>query len=165
MRPPKELELLRYDAKTMAKLTVKADADVPLKGIAGKSIELAIEMVPGKGAKQFGVKVCCSPNGTEQTLVYYDAADRKLKVDTRKSGRQGPKKIEAGPFALKAGEPLKLRVFVDKSVVEVFANDRQAVTRRIYPSKDSVGVVLFASGGPVKVPTLQAWEMMPSNPY
>jgi beta-fructofuranosidase len=122
-------------------------------------------MAPGKGAKQFGVKVCYSPDGKEQTLVYYDAADKKLKIDTRKSGKQGPKKIEAGPFELKAGETLKLRVFVDKSVVEVFANDRQAVTRRIYPSRDSVNVVLFSNGGPTKVPTLQAWEMMPSNQY
>ena len=74
--------------------------------------------------------------------------------------------MEAGPFELKPGEPLKLRVFVDKSVVEVFANNRQAVMRRIYPtSTDSQGVVLFSKGGLTKVPTLKAWDMMPSNPY
>jgi beta-fructofuranosidase len=61
---------------------------------------------------------------------------------------------------------LKLRVFVDKSVVEVFANDRQAVMRRIYPTRaDSLGVALFSNGGPTKVPVVEAWEMMPSNPY
>ena len=60
----------------------------------------------------------------------------------------------------------QLRVFVDKSVVEVFANGRQAVMRRIYPSrKDSVGVALFSMGGAASVPTLEAWDMMPSNPY
>ena len=165
MRPPKELEKLRYNAKKAEKLTVKADSELKLKDIGGNSIELSIEMAPGGGAKQFGVKVCCSPDGAEQTLVYYDAADKKLKIDTRKSGKEGPKKIEAGPFELAAGETLNLRVFVDKSVVEVFANDRQAVTRRIYPSRDSVGVVLFSNGGPTKVPATQAWEMMPSNPY
>ena len=42
-------------------------------------------------AKQFGVKVCCSPDGEEQTLVYYDAAEKKLKVDTNKSSlTEGP---------------------------------------------------------------------------
>ena len=88
-------------------------------------------------------------------------------MDTRQSSlADSPKGIEAGPFALKEGEPLRLRVFVDKSVVEVFANDRQAVMRRIYPSRDdSVGVTLFSTGGPATVTTLEAWDLMPSNPY
>ena len=88
-------------------------------------------------------------------------------MDTRRSSlTEGPKGVEAGPFELKTGEPLKLRVFVDKSVVEVFANRRQAVMRRIYPSReDSVGVRLFSIGGPARVTALHAWDMMPSNPY
>ena len=164
IRPPKELERLRYNAKRLENLSVTADSDLPLKDVRGNSIELAVELVP-EGPKQFGVKVSCSPDGEEQTLVYYDATDKKLKVDTRKSGREGRKKIEAGPFELKPGETLKLRVFVDKSVIEVFANDRQAVARLIYPAReDSVGVALFANGGAVEVPVLQAWDMMPSNP-
>ena len=62
--------------------------------------------------------------------------------------------------------PLKLRVFVDKSVVEVYANDRQAICRRVYPARDdSLGVVLFANGGEAKICSLKAWEMMPANPY
>jgi beta-fructofuranosidase len=166
MRPVAELEALRCNGKKLTDLAVRADSELKLPNVHGDCMELAIEMVPD-AAKQFGVKVCCSPKGEEQTLVFYDAAEKKLKVDTRKSSLgEGPKKVEAGPFELKAGEPLKLRVFVDRSVVEVFANDRQAVTRRIYPSRaDSVGVVLFSRGGSSKVPALQAWSMMPSNPY
>jgi len=113
------------------------------------------------------VKVCCSPGGEEQTLVYYDAVERRLKVDTTKSSlSDGPKTVEAGPFELQPSERLKLRVFVDKSVVEVFANGRQAVMRRIYPSRaDSVGMRLFSNGGPASATTLEAWDMMPSNPF
>jgi len=48
----------------------------------------------------------------------------------------------------------------------VFANDRQAVMRRIYPThKDSQGVVLFSSGGDARVRFIQAWDMAPSNPW
>jgi beta-fructofuranosidase len=55
---------------------------------------------------------------------------------------------------------------VDKSVVEVFANGRQGVMRRVYPSReDSTGVRLFSVGGPATVTTLEAWDIMPSNPY
>ena len=166
MWPPKELEVLRYNPKTLQNLTIKADSELPLKDIRGNSIELSLEMTPD-GARQFGVKVCASPDGEEQTVVFYDAVEKKLGIDTNKSSTgEGPKSIEAGPLELKPGEPLKLRVFVDKSVVEIFANDRQAVMRRIYPTrKDSIGVTLFSKGGPTKVSTLNAWEMMPSNPY
>jgi len=166
MDPPEEIERLRYNGKKQTNLAVPADSELALENISGNSLELDLEMHT-KDAKQVGVKVCCSPGGEEQTLVYYDAIEKKLKVDTTKSSlTEGPKSIEAGPLELKADEPLKLRVFVDKSVVEVFANGRQAVMRRIYPSRtDSVGVKLFSNGGAAHVTTVEAWDMMPSNPY
>jgi beta-fructofuranosidase len=139
---------------------------VPVDGVSGNSLELIIEMDSDQ-ASQFGVKVCVSPDGQEETSIFYDADEGKLKVDTRKSGPEDtPKTVEAGPFKLKKGERLKLRVFVDKSVVEVFANSRQAVVRRIYPSRtDSVGVRLFSTGGDTEVHTLEAYNITPSNPY
>ncbi|MBN2377547.1 MAG: GH32 C-terminal domain-containing protein [Sedimentisphaerales bacterium] len=166
MDVPKEIENLRYNPKVKKNITIKADTEHRVTGIVGNSIELAIEMTT-ESAQQFGVKVCCSPDGSEETLVYYDSPDKKLKIDTTKSSlKEGPRSIEAGPFELKEREPLKLRVFVDKSVVEVFANGRQAVMRRIYPTQaDSVNMVLFSKGGQVKVESLQAWDIMPSNPY
>jgi beta-fructofuranosidase len=167
MNPPEEIALLRFNRKNHSNLTIRADSELTVDGISGNSVELSVEM-NAKDAKQCGIRVCCSPGGEEQTSVYYDAAEKKLKVDTTKSSAiEGPKDVEAGPFELKAGEPLRLRVFVDKSVVEVFANEgRQAVMRRIYPSrKDSVEVKLFSTGAPAQVTTLEAWDMMPSNPY
>jgi len=166
MEPPQEIERLRYNAKKQAGLTVNPGADLPLEGIAGNRLELCVE-VSAKDAKQFGLKVCRSPNGEEETVISYDAVEKKLKVDTCKSSlTEGPKGVEAGPFELKAGEALKLRVFLDKSVVEVFANGRQAVMRRVYPSReDSVGVAAFSTGGPASLATVEAWDMMPSNPY
>ena len=166
MAPPQELELLRYHPRKLESLTVPGGAEVPLADVKGTSLELAVEIVPD-AAKQFGVKVCCSPGGEEQTVVLCDAAEKKLRIDTRKSSLgEGPKSVEGGPFALKPGEPLRLRVFVDRSVVEVFANDRQAVMRRIYPTrKDARGVVLFSRGGGVKVTSVQAWQMAAANPW
>ena len=166
IRPVEELKQLRYNEQTVENIAVEADKEVLINTITGNTIELMVEVDP-QGAGQCGVKVCRSPDGAEQTLVYYDAADKKLKIDvTRASLGEGPKNIEAGPFELKPGETLTLRVFVDKSVVEAFANDRQAVMRRIYPTRaDSAGVSLFSRGGAAKVRRAKAWEMMPSNPY
>ncbi len=165
MNAPEELDRLRYNGQKLENLTIEANKGMELKYITGDCIEIDLEM-SGDGATRYGLKVRCSPGGEEQTLVYYDAETKKLSIDTRKSSiGDGPKSIEAGPLELKPGEPLKLRVYVDKSVVEVFANGRQAVMRRIYPTrKDSLGVVLYSEGGPSKVTTLEAWDMMPSNP-
>ena len=159
--------MLRYNGKKKANLSVKADSDLALDGIGGNSLELGLEM-NAKDARQFGIKVCCSPGGEEQTLVYYDAVEKKLKVDTTKSSlADGPKNVEAGPFELKADEPLqaaRLRGQIGRR--GLCQRRRQAVMRRIYPSRaDSVGVRLFSIGGPATVASVDAWELMPSNPY
>jgi beta-fructofuranosidase len=166
MDVPEEIERLRYDAFEKENFSLPSDSDLRIDQIGGNSLELFIEM-KSSAALQYGVKVCVSPDGQEETLIYYDAAEEKLKVDTRKSGPEGtPSVVESAPFALKKRERLTLRVFVDKSVVEVFANQRQAIARRIYPSRsDSVGVSLFTVGGKARVKTLEAWKISPSNPY
>jgi beta-fructofuranosidase len=166
MDVPEEIEALRYGAVKKKGLNVPAGTEVTVEGIGGNSLELVVDMGSAQ-ASQFGVKVCVSPDGQEETAIFYDAAGGKLKVDTRKSGLEDtPKTVEAAPFQLKKGERLKLRIFVDKSVVEVFANSRQAVMRRIYPSRsDSVGVRLFSNGGDSEVRTLEAYNITPTNPY
>ena len=73
---------------------------------------------------------------------------------------------QVAPFELAAGEMLKLRIFLDRSVLEVFANGRQYVTQRIYPTRDdSLGVALFARGGKVTVKSIDAWDMEPVNSW
>ena len=53
-----------------------------------------------------------------------------------------------------------MRVFVDKSVVEVFANGKQCVAMRVYPGReDSVGVSLRAQGDDAELKSLNAWQM------
>ena len=164
MDVPEEIEALRQGAFTKEDFVLPADADVPVEGVSGNSLELSIEM-EGSEDSAYGVKVCVSPDGQEETSILYDARERRLRVDTQKSGpHDTPKAVEAGPLELKPRERLKLRVFVDRSVVEVFANGRQAVARRIYPARpDSVGVRLFSSGAKAHVHTFEAWEMAASN--
>jgi sucrose-6-phosphate hydrolase SacC (GH32 family) len=166
MDPPVEIERLRYNPVKLAPRTVAAGEAVPLPGIRGNSIEIEVEM-DAPAAGRCGIKVCSSPDGSEETVIAYDAVRKRLEVDTsRSSAGEAPRTIESAPFALKPGERLKLRVFVDKSVVEVFANSRQAVMRRIYPSRtDSVGVSAFAERGAATVRSARAWDLMPSNPY
>lgn len=67
---------------------------------------------------------------------------------------------ESAPVYLPDGEPLRLRVFIDRSIVEVFVNDRQCVAARVFPERaDSVGVSLRAQGAPAVLRSLHAWQM------
>ena len=164
MDVPEEIEALRQGAFRKQNFALPAGTDAIVDGIGGSSLELAIEM-EGSEDSAYGVKVCVSPDGQEETSVFYDAQEKLLKVDTRGSGpHDTPKAVEAGPLELKPGERLKLRVFVDRSVVEVFANGRQAVARRIYPERsDSVGVRLFSKGSDAQVHVFEGWDIAPSN--
>lgn len=118
------------------------------------------------------------PDGKEQTVIECDPSAGHLKIDVSKSsldsvnyytfcmkGGSNPKvTAQVVPLELKDGEKLRLRIFMDRSILEVFANARQCVTQRIYPARsDSLGVVLFSVGGPVEIESLQAWQMAATN--
>lgn len=165
MTPVKELETLRRHGKSWSNLTLADGTTRTLENMNGDSCELEIEIKVGT-AQRSGLKVRASAGGEEETLLYYDAEKNDLVFDSTRSGREGRKVVERAPFALKPGETLKLRVFVDKSVVEIYANNRQAIGRRVYPTRpDSLGVVLFTKGGNARFRTVKTWEMVPSNPY
>jgi sucrose-6-phosphate hydrolase SacC (GH32 family) len=57
-------------------------------------------------------------------------------------------RVQKAPFEVPPGDTFKLRVFLDRSIIEIYGDDRQCVTQRIYPSRqDVLGVSLFCKGG------------------
>jgi len=71
-----------------------------------------------------------------------------------------PRNPEIAPIRLEKGETLKLRIFIDKSVVEVFANGKQCVAARVYPSRnDSNGVSILSRGKDSELISFEAWQM------
>ncbi len=165
MRPVKELELLRNKKSVISDIQVKSEGEVKVNTLNDELMEVEVSFQPNTSG-QYGIKVGVSDDGREQTVIYYDAVEKKLKFDTRNAGLgYGRKMVEEAPFELKKGEPLVLRVFIDRSVIEVFANDRQAIARMVYPTLGGRGVSIFSKGGDAKVKNLTAWELSPANPY
>ncbi len=180
--PVPELEALRLDARRTGSIDVAADGEVAIDGIGGDCLELAVE-IDLLGAREAGLKVLRSPGGEEETAVSYDAEAGVLRVNVSRSSldhdirytryRGIPPNLseceqyvtaQEGPFELAPGERLILRIFLDRSILEVFANSRQCVTQRIYPTRsDSLGVSLFARGGAVRILSLQAWSLAPAR--
>ncbi len=165
MRPVPELQMLRGRESVWPARTPAEDTPQPFPDVAGDACEIVLEVIPA-GAQRMGLLVRRAPDGGEETRLYYDAENHALVFDSTRSGIAGRKTIERAPFALRPNEPLRLNVFVDYSVVEVYANDRQAICRRVFPGRpDSLGVALFAEGGKAHFQSVQAWEIAPSNPY
>lgn len=178
--PVPELESLRMNPRRHSNLRLDADTEMELGDIQGNTLELLLEIAPGD-ATEFGIHLFRSPNGEEQTSIVLNPAAGVLKIDVSRStldrnikyyhyrNDQTVKKpvievnAQEAPFALNAGETLRLHLFLDRSVLEVFANGRQCITQRIYPTRrDSVGTALFTRGGKIAVPLLQAWDMAPA---
>jgi beta-fructofuranosidase len=73
--------------------------------------------------------------------------------------------MQSAPFLLGRGESLRFRVFLDGSVIEIFANDRFCLTARVYPAGPrSTGLGLYATGGTAKMLSFDAWQMRPISP-
>jgi len=162
--PISELCQLRQELQTSENMIVDEHKELDLSGFGHALMELEIQ-VDLQNASQFGVKVNCSEDGREETIIYYDDETRGLYVDTRNSSLDyGRKVVENAPFELKDGI-LTLRIFTDRSIVEVFANDKQAIGRMVYPTLGGTGIKLFSRGGKAKVRSVKAWELMETNPY
>ena len=97
----------------------------------------------------------------EFVCIAYDPAKQILTVDTSACGKEGTHRTESAPLVLREGEKLCLDIFVDASVVEVFANDRQAISRRAFPSAKDHNRVRIAGA----LTCFSAWEMDYTNPY
>jgi sucrose-6-phosphate hydrolase SacC (GH32 family) len=177
IEPVPELQILRRNHRRRDRVKLDVDSEVTVGEAHGDCLELAVEMAPS-GAHEFGVKVRCSPDGAEQTVISCAPSAKTLSVDTTRSslsedviqpwpypfGLEETRKnihvpVQVAPFELPAGERLELRIFLDRSVLEVFANRRQCVTQRIYPSRsDSLEVRLFSRGGTVEA-TVEVWDL------
>ena len=146
-KPISELKKLRENHVKMA-LDLNNRGFV-LKNTQGDTLEIAAEFEPSD-ANIFGLKVRRSDNGKKAITISYDG---------RSLNAAG---VEV-PFQLgKDEKTLKLQVFLDKSVMEIFVNDgREAVAKVIYPGEKDLGIELFALGGGATVRSLDIWQLKP----
>ncbi len=167
IEPAPELKALRGTHHRFTDLVLTPSAPCVLKDIRGDCLEIIAEFKPGEAgdadvARVFGLKVRCSPDGVEQTRIVYDRVSGRLAVDRERSSLSADthRDVREAPLALGADEGLRLHIFLDRSVVEIYANGRACITSRIYPSRpDSLGVDIFASDGSVTLRAMDVWEM------
>ena len=175
IEPAEELEGLRRNRCHWKDLTLAPGRGLFFDELRGDRLELELEASLSE-AGALGLQVGCSPGGEEQTVILCDRQGGSLVIDTSRAsldpevwrpfpvirGKRQPQDVpvQVAPFELRSGERLRLRVFLDRSILEVFANGRQCLTQRIYPTRgDSLGVALFAARGESMVHAFTAWDM------
>ncbi len=144
--PIKEIESLRTEMMTD---TISLESSV--------EIELELNVDP---SQEEGIRLFESEG--EETVIGYRAADHILFLDRRKSGN-----VNFNPdFAsieevsiMSVNKKIKLRIFVDQSIIEVFANDGEAtITDYVFPESSSYKIETYNKGG-APAPLFKLWKL------
>ena len=166
IEPVEELKKLRGKRITLGRKRVPRGVDMLLQ-LTGTALEIEAEIDP-LASTGCGFRVRSSLNGEESTSIVYRQLKKELAIDVSKSSLDPTvvdKEEQSGPLTLAKGETLKLRIYLDQSVVEVFANGRQCLAKRIYPSReDSHHFRFFTIEGSAELRSFTAWEMKPVWP-
>jgi levanase len=117
-------------------------------GATGKALDIDASFVV-RDAARFGVRVRVGDG--ERTVIGYDADAQQVYVDRTASGEIGFAPtfpgVQRAPLPVVDGK-VYLRILVDWSSVEVFADDgRRVITDQVFPGDASQGVQLFSEGG------------------
>jgi beta-fructofuranosidase len=167
IEPAGDVESLRYDHQHLDAMKLPANQEIVLKKVKGNAMEIVAE-IDTKGSPMVEMNVLRSAKKEEFTriaffkhrgyrgasLITIDSSYSSLSPDV---ASRAP---ETAPIRIGRNETLKLRVFIDRSVVEVFVNGKQCVAMRVYPGrKDSLGVSLRAQGRDAEIKSLDAWQM------
>ncbi|KAK3618275.1 hypothetical protein LTR56_024764 [Elasticomyces elasticus] len=140
---------------------------VILQGRGSAHMELKTTISSTTGAA--GVIVAASPDMTEYTTIMYEPSNNTILVERLHSstiigfanvtvtGYFSPYTIQTSSGT--QSETISMDVFVDGSIVEIYVNERFALTTRIYPSMEcSTGFgVYVADGGSASFETIEAW--------
>ena len=152
IQPVEELKQLRTNPRVQRDIEVGDGLRLRLNDIEGTELEIAAT-VDMSGATTFGLKVMASPGGEEETTIEFNRAEENITIDFAKSSQDTSIKHykrtmnfmtkeanpiatnQVAPFKLGGNEELKIQIFIDRSIIEVFANGRQCVTQRVYPTR------------------------------
>ncbi|MDR6416601.1 GH32 C-terminal domain-containing protein [Pseudarthrobacter sulfonivorans] len=123
---------------------------------AGQIQQVDITFTPGTATKS-GLTVLGDEKSS--TVIGYDATTGKMFVDRRNSGNTtfhpAFASIEDAPVTLDKNGNITLRIYLDRSSVEVFAqNGLRTITDQVFPNPGADKMALFAEGGTAQLKSL-----------
>jgi beta-fructofuranosidase len=162
IRPLRELESLRYDPVTLNDITVTPPeaphsntANEHIADLDGNAFEIKITIDREQAnRKRFSIQLFANDDH-EGLPIMIRPETGTLHIGT----------IDA-PFAvadLPEGENLELRIFIDKYLVEVFANNRQSVVAAHMDYQSATGLNFYTYGNPTTIRQIEIWKMKATN--
>jgi len=128
--------------------------------LAGTAIGETLPLLADLQRDALEIQALLEPGDGNVRLRLRRSADGRRSVDITYAGAVLDVAGTQTPLALGVDEPLKLHVFLDKSLLEVFVNGgRVAVTRVIDAPGEDVGVELVIQGNGASVIALEAWVL------
>jgi beta-fructofuranosidase len=164
-RPIDELQALRENHSHLESVLLTPGSTNPLSQFQSDTFELETVIQPTT-ADEMNLDVRVSPDGSEFTRLSYSPHSTRFEVDTTHASLdpQAPGSIHAIPSLPLDGGLLHLRLFVDRSILEVYLNGWACLTARMYPTlKTSLGVQLYSKGGQFMVRSLDYWTVKPAR--
>lgn len=137
----------------------------PLPASASGDVQrIDLTFAPGTAVKS-GITVL--GDGTSSTVIGYDASTGEVYVDRGNSGATGFHplftSVDAAPVAVNPDGTVTLRIYVDRSSVEVFAQGGQrTITDQVFPGAGAGEVALFADGGTAHLKSLTVTPLQQS---
>jgi sucrose-6-phosphate hydrolase SacC (GH32 family) len=163
IKPLRELESLRNHAIARENVTVRFSTD----RIAGGWVTQHIADLPGD-AVEIRIKIAREEAVRKRFgfILFGDGKGGGLPIIIRpETGTLRVGTTEA-PFAvgdLPVGEDVELRIFIDKYLVEVFANDRQAMITAHMDYRGKTGLDAQTFGGSTTIKKVEIWNLEPTN--
>jgi beta-fructofuranosidase len=164
--PAEELKSLRGAHRGSEGLNLSAGAIGVTLPAAGDCLEVEAVFEPEPGAV-FGLAfrraadASGAEGGADETRLVYDARHGRLEIEASPSSLAAGLKpgLDWAPVALEDGR-LRLRAFLDRSMLEVFANDAICLCARHYPARpDSLGLAAFCRAGRARLASLDVWDI------
>ena len=126
--------------------------------------EITLDIDPAKSSE---VALTIGNKSNESVTVTYDAAARTISFDRRNSGltdfsKDFPAVTTAPLFT--AGRTVSLRIYVDRSSIELFADDgRSVMTNTVFPTSPYTTLSLSSTGGKADIRNLKIYPLTPSK--
>jgi sucrose-6-phosphate hydrolase SacC (GH32 family) len=158
--PLPEFESLRGQRHSFQSIAVTSGGSGYVSAV-GDTVEINAEF-HNRDASTFGMKVRLSEDGQTFVRVFYDAKTNEYGIDGNLLEVIGTQWKARGPTYISAGSPVRMRIFLDKALVETFVNGQTCTASLADLDPAHIGLDLFSEGGGVICKSLDIWEMRSS---
>lgn len=164
LEPVEELRMLRHRHWQLGPLSLQDGQVRLLPGVEGSRLEIVAEVELSEDA-EIAILIGCSPDMEEQTAIRCGGPGRALVIERSRSSRSD--QVQRWPTIAPLGstDGARLHIFLDHSVVEVFADQgRTVLATRIYPARqDSIHVGVRGLGRTCDIRALDIWTLNSQN--